>query len=229
MYPVFNSANAAEGYGADLYPFRDDSAPTREFLQRVFDILWAYVDQQQDRSSKILDFHMPEELMQILDLELPDEPQPLQRVLGDCAEALKHQVRTGHPHFFNQLSSGLDIVSLAGEWLSATANTNMFTYEIAPVFILMENVVMKKMRDLIGYTNGDSILAPGGSVSNLYAVMAARHKMFPSYKTLGLKALPQLVMYTSEDATTTAGIELAAFGSEAEHRNGYTSEMDSLV
>ncbi|KAL3227014.1 hypothetical protein MRX96_024378 [Rhipicephalus microplus] len=99
-----------------------------------------------------------------------------------------------------ELSSGLDIVSLAGEWLSATANTNMFTYEIAPVFILMENVVMKKMRDLIGYTNGDSILAPGGSVSNLYAVMAARHKMFPSYKTLGLKALPQLVMYTSEDS-----------------------------
>ncbi|KAL1419767.1 hypothetical protein MTO96_004681 [Rhipicephalus appendiculatus] len=197
----------------DLYPFRDDSGPTREFLQRVFDILWAYVDKQQDRSSKILDFHMPEELMQILDLGLPDEPQPLQRVLGDCAEraqtpsAHSHgdgETRRGegkrHPHFFNQLSSGLDIVSLAGEWLSATANTNMFTYEIAPVFILMENVVMKKMRDLIGYTNGDSILAPGGSVSNLYAVMAARHKMFPSYKTLGLKALPQLVMYTSEDS-----------------------------
>ncbi|KAH7946234.1 hypothetical protein HPB49_021709 [Dermacentor silvarum] len=79
----------------DLYPFRDDSGPTREFLQRVFDILWAYVDKQQDRSSKILEFHMPEELMQILDLELPDESQPLQRVLGDCAEALKHQVRTG--------------------------------------------------------------------------------------------------------------------------------------
>ncbi|XP_077524610.1 glutamate decarboxylase [Amblyomma americanum] len=184
----------------DLYPFRDDSGPTHEFLRRVFDILWAYVEQQQDRSSKILDFHMPEELMQILDLDLPQDPQPLQRVLADCAQALKYQVRTGHPHFFNQLSSGLDIVSLAGEWLCATANTNMFTYEIAPVFILMENVVMQKMRELIGYTNGDSILAPGGSVSNLYAVLAARHKMFPNYKTLGLKALPQLVMYTSEDS-----------------------------
>lgn len=31
----------------------------------------------------------------------------------------------GHPHFFNQLSNGLDIVSLAGEWLTAAANTNM--------------------------------------------------------------------------------------------------------
>lgn len=52
---------------------------------------------------------------------------------------------------------------MAGEWLTATANTNMFTYEIAPVFILMETVVMRKMREIIGpgWENGDSILAPG--------------------------------------------------------------------
>lgn len=104
----------------------------------------------------------------------------------------------GHPHFFNQLSNGLDIVSLAGEWLTATANTNMFTYEIAPVFILMEHFVLERMRNIIGFTNGDSILAPGGAISNLYSVIVARHKMFPEYKTKGLKALPQLVIYTSE-------------------------------
>jgi len=50
---------------------------------------------------------------------------------------------------------------MAGEWLTATANTNMFTYEIAPVFILMEHVVMEKMREIIGFQGGDSILAPG--------------------------------------------------------------------
>jgi hypothetical protein len=37
----------------------------------------------------------------------------------------------------------------------------MFTYEIAPVFILMEHVVMEKMREIIGFQGGDSILAPG--------------------------------------------------------------------
>ena len=67
----------------------------------------------------------------------------------------------GHPHFFNQLSNGLDIVSMAGEWLTATANTNMFTYEIAPVFILMENECLTRMREIIGFTSGDSTLAPG--------------------------------------------------------------------
>lgn len=50
---------------------------------------------------------------------------------------------------------------MAGEWLTATANTNMFTYEISPVFILMEHMTLKKMREIIGYKGGDSILAPG--------------------------------------------------------------------
>ena len=52
---------------------------------------------------------------------------------------------------------------MAGEWLTATANTNMFTYEISPVFILMEHITLKKMREIIGYKGGDSILAPGNN------------------------------------------------------------------
>lgn len=89
------------------------------------------------------------------------------------------------------------------QWLTATANTNMFTYEIAPVFILMENIVLSKMRDIIwpGYSGGDSILAPGGSISNLYAFLAARHKMFPGYKEHGPRGLPgDLCMFTSDQS-----------------------------
>ena len=56
---------------------------------------------------------------------------------------------------------------MAGEWLAATANANMFTYEIAPVFIMMEHTVLLKMREVIGWEEGDSILAPGGSISNM--------------------------------------------------------------
>lgn len=114
---------------------------------------------------------------------------------------MKKKKKTGHPHFFNQLSCGLDLVSMAGEWLTATANTNMFTYEIAPVFILMEHVIFKKMREIIGWNCGDSILAPGGSISNLYAFLAARHRMFPDYKEKGAKCLPgELVMFTSDQS-----------------------------
>ena len=56
------------------------------------------------------------------------------------------------------------------------------------------------MREIIGFHEGDSILAPGGSISNMYALIIARHKFFPEHKRLGMKAaVPgQLVIYTSE-------------------------------
>ncbi|XP_018495181.1 glutamate decarboxylase [Galendromus occidentalis] len=189
----------------DIYPInKDGKEQTRAFLMKVVEILLEYIDEENDRKSKILDFKMPEELEQILDLDIPQKGLPLGQLLKDCRSTLKWQVKTGHPHYFNQLSSGLDILSLAGEWLTSAANTNMFTYEIAPVFILMENVVLKEMRKFLGFVHGDSILAPGGSLANMYALMGARHKMFPNYKKLGLKALPQLVMYTSIDSHYSA-------------------------
>ncbi|GFT07863.1 glutamate decarboxylase [Nephila pilipes] len=184
----------------DLFPLgkKDSEEVTRAFLHEVFEILMDFVTKSNDRSAKILDFHQPNQLKEILDLDIPDEPLNLDQLLVDCKDTLKYQIKTGHPHFFNQLSSGLDVVGMAGEWLTATANTNMFTYEIAAVFILMEQVTLKKMREIIGWSNGDSILGPGGSISNLYACLCARHKMYPTYKQKGLMGLGQLVIYTSE-------------------------------
>ena len=94
-------------------------------------------------------------------------------------------------------------LSMAGEWLAATANANMFTYEIAPVFIMMEHEVLLKMRDVIGWSEGDSILAPGGSISNMYALIIARHKIFPAHKEKGMMALTsQPVCYTSKHVSS---------------------------
>lgn len=110
-------------------------------------------------------------------------------------------VKTGHPRFFNQISCGLDLISMAGEWLTATCNTNMFTYEISPVFILMEKEVIRRMIQLIGWPDGegDAIFSPGGAIANMYAMNAARHRIFPRAKPLGMNSVPTLCAFTSED------------------------------
>ena len=143
----------------------------------------------------------------VLSMELSDQSLFTSKknsfhILLKTSPWIKNNVKlllAGHPRFFNQLSTGLDVVSMAGEWLTATANTNMFTYEIAPVFILMEHECLRKMREIIGFENGDSILAPGGSINNMYALMIARHKMYPQHKAHGMRAIKgQLIMYTSK-------------------------------
>uniref|UniRef100_A0A8C2KL67 Glutamate decarboxylase 1 n=1 Tax=Cyprinus carpio TaxID=7962 RepID=A0A8C2KL67_CYPCA len=75
-----------------------------------------------------------------------------------------------------------------------------FTYEIAPVFVLMEQLTLKKMREIIGWPNGegDGIFSPGGAISNMYSVMVARYKHYPEVKIKGMAAAPRLVLFTSE-------------------------------
>lgn len=47
-----------------------------------------------------------------------------------------------------------------------------FTYEIAPVFVLMEQLTLKKMREIIGWPGGegDGLFSPGLSIYNIRSV-----------------------------------------------------------
>uniref|UniRef100_A0A4W3ICS1 Glutamate decarboxylase 1 n=1 Tax=Callorhinchus milii TaxID=7868 RepID=A0A4W3ICS1_CALMI len=198
-----NETDFSNLYARDLLPAKNGEEQTTQFLLEVVDILLNYVRKTFDRSTKVLDFHHPHQLLEGIEgfnLELSDQPESLEQILVDCRDTLKYGVRTGHPRFFNQLSSGLDIIGLAGEWLTSTANTNMFTYEIAPVFVLMEQITLKKMREMIGWQNGDGdgIFSPGGAISNMYGIMAARYKYFPDVKVKGMSAAPKLILFTSE-------------------------------
>ncbi|KAG5283670.1 hypothetical protein AALO_G00044660 [Alosa alosa] len=204
-------------FARDLLPAKNGEEPTMQFLLEVVDILTNYVRKTFDRTTKVLDFHHPHQLLEGMEgfnLELSDQPESLEQILVDCRDTLKYGVRTGHPRFFNQLSTGLDIIGLAGEWLTSTANTNMFTYEIAPVFVLMEQITLRKMRELVGWPvgEGDGIFSPGGAISNMYSVMVARYKHYPEIKTKGMAAAPRLVLFTSEHSHYSIKKASAALG-----------------
>lgn len=68
---------------------------TKEFLQKVIDILMDYIKAQNDRNEKVLDFHHPEDMKLLLDLDVPDRAVSLQQLVEDCATTLKYQVKTG--------------------------------------------------------------------------------------------------------------------------------------
>lgn len=184
----------------DLLPFNEKAhGETREFLQKIVDILLDYIELSNNRQEHMLEYHSPDKLKELFNMTIPHDGVTLQHLITDCATVLKYGVKTGHPHFMNQLSCGLDVIAMAGEWLTATANCNMFTYEVSPVFIIMEHQVLKRMRHIIGFHRGDSVMAPGGTISNLYAVIVARYKAYPEYKVRGPTALPgELVIFTTD-------------------------------
>lgn len=45
-------------------------------------------------------------------------------------------------------------------------------------------------------------LPAGGAISNMYAMLLARYKMFPEVKEKGMSAVPKLAAFTSENVRT---------------------------
>lgn len=168
---------------------RHESLPVRhvheKFLRDAIEnILKFAVFDGTDRSNKVLEWKAPEELENVLDLNLKFECDTDEQLLCAIRDIIKYSVKTGHPYFVNQLFSGVDPYALAGQWLTDALNPSVYTYEVSPVFTLMEELVLEEMRKIVGYTNGigDGIFCPGGSIANGYAISCARYKKTPDVK-----------------------------------------------
>ncbi len=169
-------------------------------LHRAAQIAAEHLERNLDRNQPIVDWRAPEELERLLALELPRQGRPVDQVLSEAEALLSLSVRTGHPRFFNQLFNHLDPAAVVGEWLAAVANSSMYTYEAAPVFTLMEEKLSERLCGLAGFDQGEALLNPGGSISNLMAMLAARTRAFPRARVDGFSAEDRPVVFASAEA-----------------------------
>ena len=97
-------------------------------------------------------------------------------------------------------------------------NTNIHTFEVAPAFIAIEHSLLGYIRQLFGWglEEGDGIFNPGGSMSNFYGMLLARHHLFPELKSKGLFGTKPLVAFTSEEShySIVKGANLLGLGVE---------------
>ena len=85
----------------DLFPIDENGyEKTKDFLLKIIDICLEFIRKSNDRSTKVLDFHQPDELQKLFDFSIPEEPLDIQQVINDCRETLKYQVKTGE-YLFN--------------------------------------------------------------------------------------------------------------------------------
>ncbi|XP_014793146.1 PREDICTED: acidic amino acid decarboxylase GADL1 [Calidris pugnax] len=177
-----------------------DAKAGEKFVEEACKIIMEEVIQKADDvTEKVCEWRDPETLKQILDLEMRDTGESHQKLLQLCRDVIQYSVKTSHPRFFNQLYAGIDYYSLVGRFITEALNPSVYTYEVSPVFLLVEEAVIKKMIEFIGWEEGDGIFNPGGSVSNMYAMNLARYRFCPEIKEKGLSALPRLVLFTSEE------------------------------
>lgn len=160
-------------------------AKHEKFLRNFVDeVIQLAVFNGTDRANKVLEWKSPEEMMKLVDLELKKEPDSDEKLMELMRDTIKYSVKTGHPYFVNQLFSAVDAYALAGQWLTDALNPSVYTYEVAPVLILMEEIVLQEMRSIVGWNEGkgDGIFCPGGSIANGYGICCARYKLMPEIK-----------------------------------------------
>ena len=181
-----------------------------DFLKPLSEIVYRYLDGGSDRVQPVVKLASPAELAAAFDkagvpLRLADAVQPVtnQKLLSACQIIVDYSVHTNHPHFLNQLYGHCDPVSIGGDWLAAALNTNVHTYEVAPVFTVMERAVIEKFARVIGpefAKHHEGLFVPGCSIANMYGMLLARFLVDPDVRTRGMAGGPTLVAFVSDQA-----------------------------
>ncbi|NXN01916.1 CSAD decarboxylase, partial [Sylvia borin] len=201
-----------------------DIAAGEEFLQEVFQILLEEgVQKSTDVTQKVCDWKEPQELRELLDLELRSNGEGQERLLQRCRDVLRLSVRTGALPVHTSAHQGRGALQLL-------LGPSRYTYEVAPVLVLMEEQVLAKLRELVGWSSGDGIFAPGGSMSNMLAMNVARFRRFPESRSRGNWDLPRLGLFASQEShySILKGAALLGIGTDNVHLVR-TDEMGKMI
>ncbi|EAR98380.2 pyridoxal-dependent decarboxylase domain protein (macronuclear) [Tetrahymena thermophila SB210] len=183
----------------DQHLLANDKKLNEKFLDDVFQILKKIILECKTGNGKVIDFKTPDQLIKEIDLTLPLKGQSDEEIINFIKLVDKYSVKTSHSHFFNNLFGGSNEYSLAGDYFTSTINGSMYTYEMAPVFNFMENAIQQLFAErYLKWSTIDGVFCPGGSQSNFYGILAARQHKYPEFKRKGLRALPDLKLFTSE-------------------------------
>ena len=159
---------------ATVTPRSPAKPATKPFHDQVAAKLSSYLDTLDDRSHPVVDHASPDEIRTAFatstgittGFEQTCEPSHTEAQLLSAVDAiLQYSVRTGHPQFYNQLFGRVNLVSMAGDWVSTTLNNNGHTFECSPVASTLESDLLAKVAAVVGgryaEQGHDGLFVPG--------------------------------------------------------------------
>lgn len=172
-------------------PVRDEYVKMANEFEQLFDMIRPMVKKHIEecgmpKSTSLSNFALPKQIINELG-PITDEPHTIE----DCAKVIettfKYSLKTMHPFFMDKLYAGSDPIGQIAEFVVAVLNTNVHVYHVSPVFSVMEVECVKLFGAQFGFDPNtvDGTLNPGGTMSNMMALLAARHEHFPHVRKTG--------------------------------------------
>ena len=135
------------------------------------------------------------ELFNALDLDLNTDGILDDELKANLASIIKSTPKTASKSFFNQLFGGRMGKATLGDLLSVMLNNSMYTYKVAGPQVGIEKIVLKNIAKLAGYPkDSDGTLAPGGSMTNMMAMLMARDLKNTNIRANGISE--KMIVYT---------------------------------
>lgn len=104
--------------------------------------------------------------------------------------------KTATSLFFNQLFGGRQPKAILGDLLAVLLNNSMYTYKVAGPQVGIEQEIIRKSCQLVGYgPNSNGTFPTGGSMSNYMALILGRDVKDPKCRFDGMTK--PLIIYTS--------------------------------
>lgn len=148
------------------------------------------------------------ETEKLLREKLPEEPAPFEQVFEEYLEKVApNAFQLDHPRFFAFIPSAPNFASILAEVLAAGTNVFAGTWLESSGPSQVELVVIDWFKDMLGLpSESGGLLVSGGSVANLTALAAARHKVLNDQ-------VQNAVVYLSEQshASVERGLRLLGF------------------
>ncbi|MFK8060987.1 MAG: aspartate aminotransferase family protein [Polaribacter sp.] len=115
--------------------------------------------------------------------------------------------------FFNQLFGGRQSKAVVGDLLAVLLNNSMYTYKVAGPQVGIEQEIIRKSCNLIGYgSKSNGTFPTGGSMSNYMGLIMGRDAKDPNCRLNGMTK--PLIIYTSKEShySTSKNASFAGIG-----------------
>lgn len=195
-------------------------------LETSFKIAQSFIDADKNTSS--IKPIAPEANSDLFELEINAEGIGDDQFAHLMERIVMHTPQTASKTFFNQLFGGRNMPALTAEILSAVTNNSMYTYKVAGVQVAIEKEVLNTMLKYIGFAEGDGGFMPGGSISNMTAMMVARNEKVADIVNTG-KSQQTLVAYTSEQSHYSIEKNAAILGLGRDHVRKIASDAQGKM
>jgi len=144
----------------------------------------------------------PAQLKEAFKISIEEKGADKTTFINYLRKIIEYSVNTNHPFFMNQMYGSQQLAALTGDIITSILNTSMYTYEVAPLMTLIEKECVAELGKYIWKNDKetDGIFTPGGSISNMMAMVMARDSRYPDSKKLGIKHLPELSIFVSDQS-----------------------------